>query len=164
METRIINRIKNIGMLIAGISAVGFLVLLILSLQIAESQHLACPGLTAGCTALGHFPLLAFIGLAALAALIFSGGWIYVKAGRELAYSMQTRTGLLEAAKRLRGEEKALYDFVVQNEGTAFQNDIVKSLSYSKVKVSRILDRLETKGLIERRRRGMANLVILKSS
>jgi uncharacterized membrane protein len=28
--------------------------------------------------------------------------------------------------------------------------------------VSRILDRLETKGVVERRRRGMANMVVLK--
>ena len=111
---------------------------------------------------LGHFPLLSFAGLVALSALVFSGGWIYVKAGRELGYSLQISAGLLEAAKNLQEDDKALYDLIVKNDGTAFQNDIVKNLGYSKVKVSRILDRLEMKGLIERRRRGMANLVVLR--
>jgi uncharacterized membrane protein len=32
----------------------------------------------------------------------------------------------------------------------------------TKVKVSRILDSLETKNLLERRRRGMSNVVVLK--
>ena len=62
----------------------------------------------------------------------------------------------------LAGDEKTLYSFILNNEGTVFQNDMVKNLGYSKVKTSRILDRLEAKGLVERRRRGMANLIVLK--
>ena len=33
---------------------------------------------------------------------------------------------------------------------------------FSKVKVTRLLDKLEAKNLIERRRRGMTNAVVLK--
>ena len=46
--------------------------------------------------------------------------------------------------------------------GSVFQSDIMKTTGFSKVKVSRLLDRLEQKGLIERKRRGMTNLVVAK--
>jgi uncharacterized membrane protein len=42
------------------------------------------------------------------------------------------------------------------------QSDIVNNTSLTKVKVTRLLDKLEGKGLVERRRRGMGNLVVLK--
>ena len=59
-------------------------------------------------------------------------------------------------------EEKMLYDFIKEKQGSVFQSDLVKQFNLSKVKVTRILDRLESGGLIERRRRGMTNLVIIK--
>ena len=43
-----------------------------------------------------------------------------------------------------------------------YQSDVMKELELSKVKVTRILDRLEGKGILERKRRGMTNIVILK--
>ena len=46
--------------------------------------------------------------------------------------------------------------------GSVFQSDIMKTTGFSKVKVSRLLDRLEQKGLLERKRRGMTNLVVAK--
>ena len=60
-------------------------------------------------------------------------------------------------------EEKQLIQIVMREEGSAYQSDLIKETKLSKVKVSRLLDRLEGKGLIERKRRGMTNVVILKS-
>ena len=62
----------------------------------------------------------------------------------------------------LGAEEKMLYNFIKEKHGSVFQSDLVKQFNLSKVKVTRILDRLESSGLIERRRRGMTNLVIIK--
>ena len=47
-------------------------------------------------------------------------------------------------------------------QGTIFQPDLADKTGFSKVKVTRILDRLEGKQLIERKRRGMTNVVVLK--
>jgi uncharacterized membrane protein len=62
----------------------------------------------------------------------------------------------------LNKDEKILFEKIIEMQGTAFQSDLVDKTKFAKVKVSRILDRLEGRGLIERRRRGMANVVILK--
>ncbi|MEM4554969.1 MAG: MarR family transcriptional regulator [Candidatus Anstonellaceae archaeon] len=59
-------------------------------------------------------------------------------------------------------EEKKIIDILKENDGSVFQSDIKNKLGYSKVKVTRLLDKLEQKGIIERKRRGMANLVLLK--
>ncbi|MBN1156717.1 MarR family transcriptional regulator [Candidatus Woesearchaeota archaeon] len=59
-------------------------------------------------------------------------------------------------------EEKSILIKVIEAEGTMFQSDIVEKTGYTKVKVTRILDKLEGRGIIERRRRGMTNVVIMK--
>ena len=47
-------------------------------------------------------------------------------------------------------------------EGSAYQSDLIKATGYSKVKVTRILDKMESKGIVERKRRGMANIIVMK--
>ena len=62
----------------------------------------------------------------------------------------------------LEGDDRMVLESVIESQGTIFQSDLVSKLGLSKVKVTRILDRLEGRGLIERKRRGMTNVVILK--
>ncbi len=64
--------------------------------------------------------------------------------------------------KNLKEEEKTVLDKVIEAEGTIFQSEIVEKTNFPKAKVTRILDKLEGKGIIERKRRGMTNVVILK--
>jgi uncharacterized membrane protein len=46
--------------------------------------------------------------------------------------------------------------------GTAFQSEVVEKTGWSKVKVTRTLDKLESRRLLERRRRGLTNIIVLK--
>jgi len=66
-----------------------------------------------------------------------------------------------EKLKTLNDEEKKIYD-LIKVEGSIFQADLVEKSGFGKVKITRILDRLEGKQLIERKRRGMTNVVIVK--
>lgn len=59
----------------------------------------------------------------------------------------------------LKDDERHLLDLLVSRKG-AYQTDLVTTLGFPKAKVSRILDRLEALGLIERRRVGMSNLIV----
>jgi len=60
----------------------------------------------------------------------------------------------------LRKEDKNVLKIVQENK-TIFQADLIEKTGFGKAKVSRILDRLEGKGIIERKRRGMTNVVVL---
>ncbi len=59
-------------------------------------------------------------------------------------------------------EEKKVFEALKQGSGSAYQSDLIKETGLSKVRVTRVLDKLESKGLVERKRRGMTNIVVLK--
>lgn len=59
-------------------------------------------------------------------------------------------------------EARKVVELLKTREGAVFQSDLVRDTGFSKVRISRILDRLEQGKLIERKRRGMANLVVLR--
>ena len=63
----------------------------------------------------------------------------------------------------LRKEEKQIFNTIKENK-TIFQADLIEKSGFGKAKISRILDRLENKDLIERKRRGMTNVVVMKEN
>lgn len=73
-----------------------------------------------------------------------------------------TKENYQDVMKSLQDEEKLVFEKVIESEGSIFQSELVEKTSMPKVKVTRILDRLEGKGLVERKRRGMTNVVVLK--
>jgi len=66
-----------------------------------------------------------------------------------------------ETAERLANNEQDVYEAVLEADGVLPQSEIVDQLDCSKATVSRALDSLETKNLVERKRRGMGNMVLL---
>ncbi|HIG97719.1 MAG TPA: MarR family transcriptional regulator [Candidatus Aenigmarchaeota archaeon] len=75
---------------------------------------------------------------------------------------MPKRKEITVAPKTLSLESKKIFDLLVQSNGTILQGELVAKSGMDKVKVSRILDKLEMQSLIERKRHGMSNLVILR--
>lgn len=59
-------------------------------------------------------------------------------------------------------DEKSIVRIIIDAGGTTFQSQLVEQSGFSKSKVSLILDRLEAKRILERKRRGMSNVIILK--
>jgi uncharacterized membrane protein len=60
-------------------------------------------------------------------------------------------------------DEKKVVDLLLAEGNAMFQADLMEKLEIGKVKTTRLLDRLESKQIIERKRRGMNNLVVLKA-
>ena len=50
---------------------------------------------------------------------------------------------------------------IIQENKTIFQAEIIEKTKLGKAKITRIIDRLEGKGFVERKRRGMTNIVVL---
>ncbi|GAA0515184.1 MarR family protein [Halorubrum aquaticum] len=62
---------------------------------------------------------------------------------------------------RLYNNEETVYTVVLEAGGELPQRDIVEGTDLSKATVSRTLDTLESKDLVERKRKGMGNVVVL---
>ena len=54
---------------------------------------------------------------------------------------------------KLDEKEKEIYDLLKQNEGSMYQSDMIKETELSKVNLTRIVDKLESKKIIERKRK-----------
>ena len=66
-----------------------------------------------------------------------------------------------ETVTRLANSEKRVYRAVLDSDGVLPQSEIVEQTDLSKATVSRTLDSLEAKDLVERKHRGMGNVVVL---
>lgn len=64
-------------------------------------------------------------------------------------------------SERLTDNEEVVYRTVLDADGVLPQSEVVDQTELSKATVSRTLDSLETRELVERKRRGMGNVVLL---
>lgn len=85
-----------------------------------------------------------------------------IKTVKEVKPKKITKEQYSEVIKNLEKDEKLIFKNLIESQGSILQSELVKKTSLSKVRITRILDKLEGKSLIERRRRGMTNIVILK--
>jgi uncharacterized membrane protein len=74
----------------------------------------------------------------------------------------QKKAAWEEAAKSLKDDEAAVFRAIIAAEGLINQGTLVSTTGLPKSTVSKCLDILESRGLVERRRRGMGNVVVLK--
>lgn len=104
-----------------------------------------------------------------LVALLFAfGGYLLARKDGNIQKLDSHRMARKAVAKnvhldmsRLEPDERKLLS-IVQGTGAVFQSELVEKTGFGKVKVTRILDRLEGKGIVERKRRGMTNVVVIK--
>jgi uncharacterized membrane protein len=63
----------------------------------------------------------------------------------------------------LDSQEKKVIEILQEENGTIFQATLMEKLEIGKVGMTRLLDKLEAKQFIERKRRGMNNVIVLRS-
>lgn len=88
---------------------------------------------------------------------------------KEIPESKRDNVGIPEnkstamlAANLLEGDEKVLFQKII-DEGMILQRELVLKTGFSESKVSRLLDKLERRGLIIRQRDGMGNRVLINT-
>lgn len=110
------------------------------------------------CPGASWLPIQTYIGFTSIIILVIIGAFFvfrnFDQDEREVRWS-----NLLGG---LEGDEKILFKMVMESGGAAFQADLVKESGFSKAKASRTLDKLEARGIVEKRRRGMTNLILAK--
>jgi|SRR3989344_1770308 len=148
---------KKLGIILIIISLVVGAMFIYFTLQLAEqSQELGCfdnkdcfaveRGLSVSHIAIGIFSFMLALGFY----LLFFNKEKIIK---QKEYDIS----------KLNKEEKEVFLFIKENKDKGvYQSNIVEHFNFPKSKVSRILDRLEQLGIIERKRRGMTNIIFLK--
>jgi uncharacterized membrane protein len=161
---------RKVGYLIVGIAIVLGIIVFLFNSALKSIVSSSCDhGLT--CPMYGDIRVQTMISLVLILAIIIIGlVFIFTKEKeRIIIKTRKIKDEIAESRKEekqsnlklLDKEEKVLYQILAREE-SMFQADLVEKSQMGKVKVSRILDRLENKKLIERKRRGMNNIVIAK--
>lgn len=73
-----------------------------------------------------------------------------------------TKENYQNVLNSLEEEEKKIFEILIESKGTMYQSELIGKTGLNKVQITRILDKLEGKGLLERKRRGMTNVVTMK--
>ncbi len=148
------------GLSLMGISVLLFYLLWGLMNALTESSHSTCKCAAGTCPMENIFPAEAYVGIAVVALLFFIGLYLTIQPSSVVQSSNNWKSN----SKKLRGDEKAIYNLLIDSNGVLFQSELVEKTSYPKAKVSRILDKLEAQDLLERKRRGLSNAVVLKNT
>jgi uncharacterized membrane protein len=157
---------KQIGWILIGFSVVLFIVLTLTVNEILALQslpHQSCPLPDAICPFKTNVPIPTVVGYIVDLALGAFGAFLILAKEKIEKITTESQQKWKKVVKTLSGEDKLLYELVGNSGGFLFQNELVEKSGMNKVRVSRILDKLEAKGLIERKRRGMSNIVVLKN-
>lgn len=145
---------RLIGIVLLGICIILAGVLLSLKNEISAE----CPCVGGSCPVERSLSVM-YTGFTAV--LILGGIGLYMLIPKQTKKMEKTREWK-KVLKGLKGDEKKLYQMIFDSGGAIPQSELVEKTDFSKVKVSRTLDKLEVKTLVERRRRGMGNVVVLK--
>ena len=154
---------KHVGLLIIGIAVVFFLVVMSFNQALESIVDATC---THGesCTMQVTIKTQKIISYSLIGLLILVGVFVslFMKDKKVRGEAVLTEEEKKKKLEKLDEEEKKVMELVLQNQGSMYQSDLLKEMQMSKVKITRILDKLEGKGLVERKRRGMTNIVIVK--
>ena len=150
-------------MLISIISVILIFILASFSIKIAEIESAKCVHPPGGqCPITAHIPSASYAGAVLLIIIFVLGIKVALKSGAAEKMRKEAADKSKTVARALKGDEKKAYELIAASQGAIFQSELVEKMGYSKVKVTRILDKLEGQNLIERRRHGLANMVLIK--
>ena len=155
---------KNVGWLIVGISIFIGIIILLFNFGVTDIINATCShGPT--CEMYDSVKLQTGISLAiALVVLIIGLFLIFSKEQEKIIL----KTRIIKAKRKtisLKGldkKEKKTIKILQKKNGAIFQRTLMERLEIGKVGTTRLLDKLEAKQIIERKRRGMNNIVVLK--
>ncbi len=164
---------KNVGWLVIGIAAFIFGIIAIFNYGVNNIISATCSH-GPSCSMYTTLKIQTWISIAIALVVFFIGLFlIFAKEEKEIIVKKIKPYAKLEEKKfdkksiaelDLNSEEKEVMNLLIENKGNLFQSKIIDSTTFGKVRVTRILDSLEARGLIERKRRGMTNLVTIKGS
>ena len=153
---------KHVGWLIVGIAVVMAIIVGIFNSALNNIVGATCVH-GSECTMYNTIKTQTGLSLAIVGVIIAIGLFIMFSKPKERIVIKKIR----EKKKKINldgldRDEKAVIELLQKENGAIFQRTLMEKLEIGKVKTTRLLDKLEAKQLIERKRRGMNNIVVLK--
>ena len=155
---------KNVGLLIVGIAVVMIILILIFNNVVRTAIGLSCSH-GPECGMYNAVNVQTWISLAIIGIIIVIGLVIMFSKPREKIIIKKIKEKRRKInLDNLDKDEKKVVKLLEEENGAIFQRTLMEKLEIGKVGMTRLLDKLEAKQIIERKRRGMNNIVVLKNS
>ena len=158
---------KNVGWLLLGISVLIIFLVFLFNNTLMESVRNSCfiqHGDVKSCEMYDSVNYQTYLALGIVGVLVIVSLFLIFSKPNEKVVVKKVREKKIQKEVDLssfRPEEKQVYNLVKGN-GAMFQADLIENTGFSKARMTRIVDKLEGSGLVERKRRGMTNVVVLK--
>ena len=155
---------KNVGWLIIGLAVVVVAIIFLFNSALKEIVQASCTTHDNFCPMYDTINQQTYLALAIVGILVIIGViLIFSKPHEKVVVKrvMEKRPKKNYDLSDLRAEDKKVFG-IVKESGASFQADLIEKTGFGKARMSRIIDRLEGKGFVERKRRGMTNIVVLK--
>src|SRR3989339_71560 len=156
---------RNVGYLLLGLSIVIIFIIFLFNAALSEIINSSCT--MAGhesCTMTQTLEQQTYLSLGITAILIIISLFLIFSKPNEKIVIRKIKDKVIEKKldlSKFKPEEKQVYKLIAE-QGAIFQADLIEKTGFGKAKVTRIIDRLEGHSLVERKRRGMTNVVVLK--
>lgn len=154
---------KNVGWIIVGIAIVMAIVVLIFNLGLKNIVGETCTH-GASCSMFDTIAIQTWVSMSIVLIILIIGLVIMFTKPKEkiVVKKVKEKKKKIDTSK-LDKKEKEVIEILQSENGGMFQADLMEKLEIGKVGMTRLLDKLEAKQLVERKRRGMTNLVVLRN-
>jgi uncharacterized membrane protein len=154
---------KKVGWIIVGIAALMAGIVLIFNLGLKKIVGQTCTH-GSSCSMYNTITIQTWVSLFIILVILVIGIAIMYSKPKEkiIVKKIKEKKKKLDLSG-LEKNEKKLIDILQEENGGMFQADLMEKMEIGKVGMTRLLDKLEAKQIVERKRRGMNNIVILRN-
>lgn len=161
------NKQQKLGVGILGASGIVLVFLFLFNASLNESKLEACAmacGDNGGSCSLDTCPYHNeqdsswMLGIVSVLVAFLGGMGFYLMIGKKEEVLLEKNYDVSSLSE----EEQKIFQRIMQDKEGVFQSTLAKEFQLSKVRMTRMLDKFEALGLIERKRRGMSNIVFRK--
>ena len=152
---------KQVGLIITSFAAILGIVIYFFNRALSQIVNTSCDH-GHSCPMWGSITFHTNITIALMIIVLLIGLYFVFFGDREKRKQEKKDAKKYEIPKNLNPDEKQIIQIIIEEDGAIFQSSLTEKTGMSKVKITRILDKLEGKGKKKKKRRGMTNVVILK--
>jgi len=154
---------KNVGGLITGIAVIIGVIVLIFNLGLKKIVGETCSH-GSSCSMFDTIAVQTWISLAIAALILVIGLFlIFSKENEKIIFKKIKDKKKQITLAGLEKDEKQVIQILQKENGAVFQKTLMDQLGIGKVGMTRLIDKLEAKQLVERKRRGMNNIIVLRN-